>query len=209
MHTGYSSTPTIELTWALILTSARHLVDENAALRAGGWQRCVGDDMARRTALLAGGGEGPTSRHLHGAWLCGREGARARALRPGLRATPSTTARIRTLSNQPDRGSATGSLPSIRSRRLMRVPSWSATARWSRTAPRGTSRRRAATSRTSFAWKTKHEPLRSSTIGCSSFIPTGSIRGRFGAAPTPQKPHAGTHISDPAACPSMRARQVP
>jgi phosphoglycerate dehydrogenase-like enzyme len=49
MHTGYSSTPTIELTWALILPSARHLVDENAALRAGGWQRCVGDDMAGRT----------------------------------------------------------------------------------------------------------------------------------------------------------------
>jgi phosphoglycerate dehydrogenase-like enzyme len=54
MHTGYSSTPTIELTWALILASARHLVDENAALRAGGWQRRVGDDMAGRTLGVLG-----------------------------------------------------------------------------------------------------------------------------------------------------------
>jgi phosphoglycerate dehydrogenase-like enzyme len=54
MHTGYSSTPTIELTWALILASARHLVDENAVLRAGGWQRCVGEDMAGRTLGVVG-----------------------------------------------------------------------------------------------------------------------------------------------------------
>ena len=49
MHTGYSSTPTIELTWALILASARYLVAENASLRSGGWQRFVGDDLAGRT----------------------------------------------------------------------------------------------------------------------------------------------------------------
>jgi phosphoglycerate dehydrogenase-like enzyme len=42
VHTGYSSAPTIELTWALILAGARHLVDENASLRGGGWQRFVG-----------------------------------------------------------------------------------------------------------------------------------------------------------------------
>jgi lactate dehydrogenase-like 2-hydroxyacid dehydrogenase len=36
MHTGYSSTPTIELTWALILASARHLVDENSVTGRGG-----------------------------------------------------------------------------------------------------------------------------------------------------------------------------
>jgi phosphoglycerate dehydrogenase-like enzyme len=54
MHTGYSSTPTIELTWALILASARHLVAENAALRAGGWQRCIGDDLAGRTLGVLG-----------------------------------------------------------------------------------------------------------------------------------------------------------
>src|SRR6201998_39230 len=43
VHTGYTSAPTIELTWALILGSARNLVAENASLRSGGWQRFIGD----------------------------------------------------------------------------------------------------------------------------------------------------------------------
>ena len=54
VHTGYGSTPTIELTWALILASARNLVAENASLRGGGWQQTVGDDMAGRTLGLLG-----------------------------------------------------------------------------------------------------------------------------------------------------------
>jgi phosphoglycerate dehydrogenase-like enzyme len=54
MHSGYSSTPTVELTWALILASARYLVAENASLRAGGWQRFVGDDLAGRTLGVLG-----------------------------------------------------------------------------------------------------------------------------------------------------------
>src|SRR5271170_195731 len=54
VHTGYSSTPTIELTWALILASARNLVAENASLRGGGWQRFVGDDLAGRTLGVLG-----------------------------------------------------------------------------------------------------------------------------------------------------------
>lgn len=54
VHTGYSSTPTVELTWALILAGARHIVSENASLRAGGWQRHVGDDLAGRTLGLLG-----------------------------------------------------------------------------------------------------------------------------------------------------------
>jgi phosphoglycerate dehydrogenase-like enzyme len=54
MHTGYSSTPTIELTWALILASSRYLVAENASLRAGGWQCFVGDDLAGRTLGVLG-----------------------------------------------------------------------------------------------------------------------------------------------------------
>jgi phosphoglycerate dehydrogenase-like enzyme len=54
VHTGYFSAPTIELTWALILGSARNLVAENASLRGGGWQRFVGDDMAGRTLGLLG-----------------------------------------------------------------------------------------------------------------------------------------------------------
>jgi phosphoglycerate dehydrogenase-like enzyme len=54
VHTGYSSTPTIELTWALILASARNLVAETASLRAGGWQRFVGDDLAGCTLGVLG-----------------------------------------------------------------------------------------------------------------------------------------------------------
>jgi phosphoglycerate dehydrogenase-like enzyme len=54
VHTGYSSAPTIELTWALILAGARHLVDENASLRGGGWQRFIGEDLGGRTLGLLG-----------------------------------------------------------------------------------------------------------------------------------------------------------
>ena len=54
VHTGYSAAPTIELTWALILASARHIVDENASLRAGGWQRFIGDDLGGQTLGLLG-----------------------------------------------------------------------------------------------------------------------------------------------------------
>ena len=39
-------TGTVELTWALILAAARHLPDEVAAVRAGGWQHTVGTDLA-------------------------------------------------------------------------------------------------------------------------------------------------------------------
>ena len=54
VHTGYSSTPAVELTWALILAGARHIVSENASLREGGWQRHVGDDLAGCTLGLLG-----------------------------------------------------------------------------------------------------------------------------------------------------------
>jgi phosphoglycerate dehydrogenase-like enzyme len=54
MHTGYTSSPTVELTWALILAGARHITSENASLRAGGWQRCIGGDMAGQTLGILG-----------------------------------------------------------------------------------------------------------------------------------------------------------
>jgi phosphoglycerate dehydrogenase-like enzyme len=54
VHTGYTSAPTIELTWALILASARNLIAENTSLRSGGWQQSVGDDMTGRTLGLVG-----------------------------------------------------------------------------------------------------------------------------------------------------------
>ncbi len=54
LHTSYTSSPTIELTWALILAGARHVISENASLRAGGWQRSVGEDMANKTLGIIG-----------------------------------------------------------------------------------------------------------------------------------------------------------
>lgn len=54
VHTGYSSTPTIELTWGLIIASARNLVMENASFRSGDWQRSVGDDLSGRTLGVLG-----------------------------------------------------------------------------------------------------------------------------------------------------------
>jgi phosphoglycerate dehydrogenase-like enzyme len=43
--TGYESTPTIELSWALILASARHLAREAASVRDGGWQTTMGANL--------------------------------------------------------------------------------------------------------------------------------------------------------------------
>lgn len=43
--TGYRSTPTIELTWALILATARHIVGESRTVREGGWQQSIGEDL--------------------------------------------------------------------------------------------------------------------------------------------------------------------
>jgi phosphoglycerate dehydrogenase-like enzyme len=54
VHTSYISSPTVELTWALILAGARHIVSENASLRAGGWQKSVGEDLAGKTLGIVG-----------------------------------------------------------------------------------------------------------------------------------------------------------
>jgi phosphoglycerate dehydrogenase-like enzyme len=43
--TGYESTPTIELTWALILASARDLARETGSVRHGGWQTAIGANL--------------------------------------------------------------------------------------------------------------------------------------------------------------------
>jgi phosphoglycerate dehydrogenase-like enzyme len=45
---------TIELTWALILASARSIVREDAFVRAGGWQRGVGTVLSGRTLGIVG-----------------------------------------------------------------------------------------------------------------------------------------------------------
>src|SRR5580658_6972931 len=54
VHTGYSSDPAIEFTWALILASARHVVTESNSVRAGGWQRTVGADLRGKTLGVLG-----------------------------------------------------------------------------------------------------------------------------------------------------------
>jgi phosphoglycerate dehydrogenase-like enzyme len=53
-HTGYDARPTIEMTWALILASARQVALENRHLRAGGWQVTVGDSLHGKTLGVLG-----------------------------------------------------------------------------------------------------------------------------------------------------------
>jgi phosphoglycerate dehydrogenase-like enzyme len=54
VHTGYFGSPTVELTWALILAGARHIPAEAAAVTSGGWQRFIGDDIAGKTLGIIG-----------------------------------------------------------------------------------------------------------------------------------------------------------
>jgi phosphoglycerate dehydrogenase-like enzyme len=53
-HTGYDARPTIEITWALILASARHVALESVHLRAGGWQVAIGDGLYGKTLGVLG-----------------------------------------------------------------------------------------------------------------------------------------------------------
>jgi phosphoglycerate dehydrogenase-like enzyme len=52
--TGYRSTPTIEITWALILASASHIVRESNSVRNGGWQTSVGRELDGRVLGVLG-----------------------------------------------------------------------------------------------------------------------------------------------------------
>jgi phosphoglycerate dehydrogenase-like enzyme len=45
---------TAELTWGLVIASVRNLIVEEASMRAGGWQRTLGTDLAGRTLGLVG-----------------------------------------------------------------------------------------------------------------------------------------------------------
>ncbi len=56
--TASSSTPPVELTWALLLGLARGIVEESNSLRGGGpWQQTVGADLHGRTLGLLGLGK--------------------------------------------------------------------------------------------------------------------------------------------------------
>jgi phosphoglycerate dehydrogenase-like enzyme len=52
--TGYRSTPTIELTWALILASVRFIVRENEKVRDGLWQTSIGEELGGKTLAVLG-----------------------------------------------------------------------------------------------------------------------------------------------------------
>jgi phosphoglycerate dehydrogenase-like enzyme len=52
--TGYRSTPTIELTWALILASMRHIVSESNGVRVGGWQTTIGQELEGKVLGVVG-----------------------------------------------------------------------------------------------------------------------------------------------------------
>ena len=52
--TGYRSTPTIELTWAVILASTRHIVPEINSVRAGGWQTTIGQELEGKVLGVVG-----------------------------------------------------------------------------------------------------------------------------------------------------------
>jgi phosphoglycerate dehydrogenase-like enzyme len=54
VHTGYFGSPTVELAWALILAGARHIVAEAAAVRSGGWQHSIGDDLSGKALGIIG-----------------------------------------------------------------------------------------------------------------------------------------------------------
>jgi phosphoglycerate dehydrogenase-like enzyme len=62
--TGYYPSPTIELTWGLILASARHIVQEDHAVRRGGWQAAIGRDLCGKVLGVLGLGNigGPLAR---------------------------------------------------------------------------------------------------------------------------------------------------
>ena len=53
-HTGYGSNPTIEMSWAMILGLARHLVDEAVSVRQGGWQHALGVGLCGKTLSVLG-----------------------------------------------------------------------------------------------------------------------------------------------------------
>ena len=52
--TGYFSEATVELTWALIHATIRDVAAESSSVRAGGWQRSVGADLAGQVLGVLG-----------------------------------------------------------------------------------------------------------------------------------------------------------
>ncbi|OWT63828.1 hydroxyacid dehydrogenase [Candidimonas nitroreducens] len=57
LPTGYFADATVEMTWALILASARRLPQQIESVRSGGWQTDVGSDLKTRTLGVLGLGK--------------------------------------------------------------------------------------------------------------------------------------------------------
>jgi phosphoglycerate dehydrogenase-like enzyme len=57
LPTGYFADATVEMTWALILASARRLLQQVESVRSGGWQTDVGSDLKGRTLGVLGLGK--------------------------------------------------------------------------------------------------------------------------------------------------------
>ncbi len=53
-NTNYLGHGALELTWALLFAVAKHIPQENASLRAGGWQHLVGNDLRGKTLGILG-----------------------------------------------------------------------------------------------------------------------------------------------------------
>ena len=89
------SIPTMELTWALILASFRHIPEESLAVRQGRWQTTVGDGLHGKTlGLYAYGRIGSMVAKVAHAFgmrvLCwGRDASLARAAADGFEAAAS------------------------------------------------------------------------------------------------------------------------
>ncbi len=52
--TGYRASPTVELTWGLILAGARRILQESQAVRNGGWQTTLGAGLHGKTLSVMG-----------------------------------------------------------------------------------------------------------------------------------------------------------
>jgi D-3-phosphoglycerate dehydrogenase / 2-oxoglutarate reductase len=98
MHPGRPSYATAELTWGLIIAAMRHIPQEMARLKAGGWQSSVGLGLRGRTlgilgygrigAVVAGYGRAFSMPVL----VWGREGSRERARADGHEIAPDREA---------------------------------------------------------------------------------------------------------------------
>lgn len=89
---------TAELTWALILASRRHLVQEVNRLQAGGWQHTLGQQLReQRLGIWSFGRIGRQVAHYGRAfgmkvWVWGRESSTADARAEGFAVAPSREA---------------------------------------------------------------------------------------------------------------------